>query len=72
VLVIDDLDRCTSAATTVEFKKYSAMTSSSRIRKKLEHVIPFLTAGLSLPPVKTVDQKSTDRRSTEKPLRAKR
>jgi hypothetical protein len=41
VLVVDDLDRCTSAATTVEFKRYSAMTSPSRIRKKLEHVIPF-------------------------------
>jgi hypothetical protein len=34
VLVVDDLNRCTSATTTDEFRKYSATTSPSRIRKK--------------------------------------
>jgi hypothetical protein len=34
VLVVDDLDRRTSAATTDEFRRYSATTSPSPIRKK--------------------------------------
>jgi hypothetical protein len=73
VLVVDDLDRCAFAATTDEFRRYSATTSPSLIRNRREHVIPFSRAGLSLPAVKTVDQEGKIERSTRrKPLRAKR